>query len=369
MRSAKNHLKWLVRPHERRAQNSCRDSIRWLLDEVTVSESEIGIKGWALVSSGSSLPHVSFLLNNREFEHVDYPRPSPDLARIFWNITTADRARFHCVTTRNEHTFVDGFACFEFLDQADERERKDRLRSAWYLPDPDGAIPVPDATRIARVIGNTDSFNYLLGGASNFKRFDQYLQEKFSRPLKSFTQVLDWGCGSGRVSRHFHTLPKVRLHGVDIDRDNIAWCQSSLPFGQFTVIPLKPETDLPAGHFDLIIGISVFTHLDEESQFQWLEELQRVSRPGAILMLSVQGYALSGLLRVPERMLRQMEKKGFLIKGNNTQLDDVMGSNSHYLDILHSRDYLRQRWSEYFEIVDFVDGLAANQEVVVLRNK
>ena len=84
-------------------------------------------------------------------------------------------------------------------------------------------------------------------------------------------------------------------------------------------------------------------------------------------MLSVQGPSQSGLYRLPEQKLADIDEKGFEVLGKNRALDDVMGENDHYLDVIQSRKYIRENWGMYFSIVEIVDAMAANQDVVVLR--
>jgi 2-polyprenyl-3-methyl-5-hydroxy-6-metoxy-1,4-benzoquinol methylase len=343
---------------------ACATHIQWLIDEVRIEDNQLLINGWAIVTEGEP-NNARFLLNGKEFDKVEYAMPSPDLEELFWNIPTAQNARFVCKTAIDEHTFSDGFARLEFLQ--DNRTQLAR-QTAWYLPNPNQNLPTPEEARIRRVIGAPDSTSYLIGGAAIFKRFEHYLEQKFSRSFKDFKTILDWGCGSGRVSRHFHVVPESEIWGVDIDKDNISWCQTHLPHGKFSDIPLTPPTPLPDDYFDLIIGISVLTHLNEENQFAWLQELKRIAKKGATLMLSIQGLSQAGLYRPPPAILREVEEKGFLITGRNSDLDDVMADNTHYINVIQSRDYIHKQWGKYFTILDIVDAMAANQDVVVMRN-
>ena len=55
--------------------------------------------------------------------------------------------------------------------------------------------------------------------------------------LSKVGRVLDWGCGSGRVTAHWVALrPGPEVHGCDIDADAIAWCNDQLRPGAFTRI-------------------------------------------------------------------------------------------------------------------------------------
>lgn len=77
--------------------------------------------------------------------------------------------------------------------------------------------------------------------------------------------------------------------GIDIDQTAIRWCQSNLPSYQFEHVEPDPPTSLPAGYFDLIYAISVFTHLNKEMQFSWLSEIDRLLAPNGIFIASLDG--------------------------------------------------------------------------------
>lgn len=103
--------------------------------------------------------------------------------------------------------------------------------------------------------------------------------------------ILDWGCGPGRVIRH---LPAVignncNFFGTDYNRDSIEWCKNNLKKITFSVNPLKAELPYSENFMDVIYGISVFTHLSEQMHHNWYNELFRVLKPGGILLITTQG--------------------------------------------------------------------------------
>lgn len=67
-------------------------------------------------------------------------------------------------------------------------------------------------------------------------------------------RALDFGCGAGRVLRHFgDEAQEAELWGCDIDVASIEWIQANLcpPF-HAVAIPERGPLPQPTGHFDLV---------------------------------------------------------------------------------------------------------------------
>ena len=170
--------------------------------------------------------------------------------------------------------------------------------------------------------------------------------------LKSFTRILDFGCGCGRTLVHMKSLaPGAQFEGTDIDAKAIEWCQTNLPFATFSLSKEKPPIDYVANTFDFIYVISVFTHLDEEYQFIWLEELRRIAKPGAILLLTVHGID---------------DSRGFVFERTYEKgLFPAWYQVTH-----HSKEYIYSKFDKYFEVLDyFPRSMNAHQDVVMLRKR
>jgi len=241
------------------------ENLQWILESCKIEQDRLMISGWAISLAGP--PEASqFLINGNPFETVCYPLPSPDIASVFWNIAAAQNARFRCETTIDAQTYENGFACLEFLDGSE----RDKIRQrAWFLPDPKDDLPVPSDMQIRRVIGNSDRTNFLIGGASIYKRLQHYLEGRFSKTFRDFGNVLDFGCGCGRVARHFRWAEETQLWGVDVDGDNIAWCREHLRDGQFLTISALPPLPFPDESFDLVIATTVLSQMTEKYQAIW----------------------------------------------------------------------------------------------------
>ena len=104
------------------------------------------------------------------------------------------------------------------------------------------------------------------------------------KSLSEFSRILDFGCGCGRALFALASLaPQAELFGSDIDPEAIDWLTANHPdLASYTVSPHLPPLAYADNSFDFVFGISVFTHLPEDMQFQWLEELRRVTEPGGV---------------------------------------------------------------------------------------
>lgn len=103
--------------------------------------------------------------------------------------------------------------------------------------------------------------------------------------------ILDWGCGPGRIIRHLPTICKddCSFFGSDYNRKTVNWCISNLPGISFNLNSLEASLPYQNEFFDIIYGISVFTHLSEEQHFRWYSELYRVLKETGIMIFTTQG--------------------------------------------------------------------------------
>ena len=206
------------------------------------------------------------------------------------------------------------------------------------------------------------------------------------RSLDSFSAVLDFGCGTGRVLDHVapRLAPGATVHGVDVDSESIAWAQAQGRPVQFGVSGYTPPLDFPAASFDLVYAISVFTHLDREKEQAWLEELRRVLRPDGVAMLTVLGSALYDRVRTTgdalgvtqpmvdiARRHGALEDEGLVFlpyarRGTAAQGSPDMGDEDYGLTF-HGEQYLQETWGRWFEIVARVPRcINVHQDAVLL---
>lgn len=198
-------------------------------------------------------------------------------------------------------------------------------------------------------------------------------------PLNAFTDVLDFGIGPGRLARMFKGF-QGRYTGVDVDARHLAWVSSALDY--VTAIATEPKRPLPLAdrRFDCIISISVFTHMNERDQIFYLEELARVARPGAILLITVHGEralrraetdpSILTMLSVPEQAIADTRVR-FPVPGFSFILQQeghLTTSEYDYGITFISQDYVGRVWSRYFDVVRVSGGgIHDFQDIVVLR--
>ena len=99
------------------------------------------------------------------------------------------------------------------------------------------------------------------------------------KPLLEYRSILDFGCGCGRLARMFKGHP-YRIAGCDIDQRHIQWIQQSLDYMDARVTSVRPPLPYVDNEFDAVISISIFTHLNENSQDEFLLELRRITKMG-----------------------------------------------------------------------------------------
>jgi len=69
--------------------------------------------------------------------------------------------------------------------------------------------------------------------------------------------------------------------------------------------------------FDIIYGISIYTHLSEELHYEWHRELSRVLNVGGIMFLTTQGDPFKAKLTTKE--LQQYEKGELVVRGDTKE--------------------------------------------------
>jgi len=176
--------------------------------------------------------------------------------------------------------------------------------------------------------------------------------------------VLDFGCGVGRVLRHIYkAMPNVQLFGSDVDEDLIDWNRKNLSIANWFVNNFLPPTNFELNCFNLIYAISVFTHMDERTQFLWLNEFYRIIKPKGLLMITIVPIEEAGNSKEIIYKYRKRELVNRSWVGRKSR-------HPYYIDTKQSEYYCKSQWNKYFEIVGFFkSALRGTQDLVLLRKK
>jgi ubiquinone/menaquinone biosynthesis C-methylase UbiE len=337
----------------------------WFVDLVNVEGSDVTVEGW-------SFPHAEateFFLNDTRFESVDYPRLRAGVGEQFWQRRNSEMSGFLCRSTAIAHAYPNGVMK---VSRSGDASRIDSGRNAWYFPDQRAHAVVPDADRRFRVIGNHDLASFLYTGATDLYRVNELVRSMTGKALWVFDSVLDWGVGCGRLARHFPAQHSAALTGCDIDHDNVEWCQANLK-GRFVTSALEPPLPFADNTFDIVYGVSVFTHLREALQDKWLAELRRITKIGALVLTTVHGETAVEFFRLRPReyanLKASIRRKGLIVSSSNVQLEGYVEEPREYVNVFHDREYIEGHWSSYFDVLHVIPGYIFTHDMVVLRRR
>ncbi|MCI0442759.1 class I SAM-dependent methyltransferase [bacterium] len=180
-------------------------------------------------------------------------------------------------------------------------------------------LPTPPDRLIFKVAGTSSIPVFLETGKMAAESIQAILLRK-KADLRSFSSILDFGCGCGRVIRWMKNLTHAELYGSDFNPSFIRWCRKNLKFANFIVNKLQPPLLFDDSSFDLVYALSVFTHMDEGLQRSWMSEFVRILKPDGYLVLSIHGeYYLD--------QLSELEKQKFLSGNLVIRSGGALGSN------------------------------------------
>jgi SAM-dependent methyltransferase len=173
--------------------------------------------------------------------------------------------------------------------------------------------------------------------------------------------ILEWGCGPGRVIRHLPGAnflgPARRYHGADYNRGSIEWCTQNLPGINFVLNDLVPPLPFAESSFDLSYCRSVFTHLSEDNSLAWMSELKRVTRTRGLICFSTHGDQT--LPKLAKDEAARYRAGSYVQRANDSE-----GLRS--FAAFHPPGYVRNRLASGLEIIEHRTDLG-NQDVWVAR--
>ncbi len=238
-------------------------------------------------------------------------------------------------------------------------------------------LPWPGEELVNRVTGGTSRINFYTSGRQSVQDLEAVLA-LIHRKLADYETILDFGSGCGRIMLWLEHLSSTSsLHGIDIDERAIQWSRDNMPWATFKANQPLPPIEYPDATFDLVFNHSVFTHIDENYQDQWLAELRRVVKPGGHLILSVHGEP--AFLMFEENMKKSgigdasIIRRELSTRGISFIKDDAFTGGpfpDFYHSTFHAPWYVFEHWGRFFEVNAYIPrGSMGFQDFVLLQRR
>ncbi|MGH2869265.1 MAG: class I SAM-dependent methyltransferase [Solirubrobacteraceae bacterium] len=219
--------------------------------------------------------------------------------------------------------------------------------------------------------------------ASQSKAFYVKLRDRYerhgARPLDT-ASVLDFGCGWGRLTRYLaRDVTPGRLYGCDPSEGILDACRASRVPATLARSDFRPR-ELPFDNrFDLAFAFSVFTHLSEAEHERCLRVLHAALEPGGVLIATIRPpaylHSCPAMHRVRDALgsddAAALATPRYLFAPHAAvAVHPQYGGEGEmdYGETVITMAYVRQRWSEWFELLE-VDLLLEDPEQVMLTLK
>ena len=225
--------------------------------------------------------------------------------------------------------------------------------------------------------------HYWASGHIDWLNIQSAVNEFAIRPQKENRKLrlLDVGCATGRVLRHVHVFgsDKFEAWGTDLAPANVEWVKRHLPKAiQVSHNLSSPPLDYPDGFFDVVTGFSVIPHIDQLER-EWLAELNRVTKPAGLLLLTVGNEATWAVAATRENTIQHFANSNH-IEGNeefskstfeNPLLRDrvvrrLSTAEVYNCFIWHSNRYIMEQWSDFLQVDRIVDLAHMRYQSVLL---
>lgn len=205
---------------------------------------------------------------------------------------------------------------------------------------------------------------YFGSGYLTILRFLQEL-DRHSCNLRELNQVLEFGCGTGRLLHHLRRISDLRIVGTDVNPDCIEWCRQHLTGIEFHVNDLIPPLSFAEdGTFDFVYAQSVFTHITLDLQRRWLIELRRTLRPGGYFICNMYGSRHIELM-LNRQDKEELSRRGRLVLDSKHPRASYSTQVGGSWDVFQSREEVRRVFGSVFEVLDY--GFGPHQDLLVMR--
>jgi SAM-dependent methyltransferase len=321
------------------------------LDYVLLEPPGIHVSGW-LLHPTIPLNRVTIAVGGSDLGQTDI-EPRPDVAKLFAAIPHAGASGFRLeaeLPTLLHRMSELTVTCRTVAGAVQYRS---------LLPEqvPTGSFPPPEL--MWRVSGNADPAVFY--GVGRQVAADLVRAMKAALRGGRPTSILDWGCGSGRVTHHLvQHLPGTLIAGSDVDSTAISWCRTRFKGLRFESHSTLPPLPFSSSSFDVVLGSSVFTHLDAAHQAAWIREIHRVLKPDGRLIASTHGGFAAAFF--PE-LTRDLDTAGIVDSIRDPTLN-ALCPETYYRSVFQTKPYTEKILNPFFYVETYTEaGLAGFQDL------
>jgi ubiquinone/menaquinone biosynthesis C-methylase UbiE len=167
-------------------------------------------------------------------------------------------------------------------------------------------------------------------------------------------RILDWGCGPGRIVRHFPALvPAAEIYGTDYNKAYVKWCADNLKGIDFSLNKIDPPTGHPDSFFDVVIGLSIFTHLSKVNHKAWIDELYRIVKSQRYIFITTQGEVYFSKLTTEEKKI---------FNSNQLLTREYSNEGNRLYSSFQPETFMKKLIAGKFQVVEFIPGKIENKE-------
>jgi SAM-dependent methyltransferase len=254
--------------------------------------------------------------------------------------------------------------------------RRESAALREILPD----LPADDIQLGAVGVSGDDAIR----NACKIYRLMRNIYEAYRGELESADGILDFGCGWGRITRCFlKDVEPDRLWGVDAYDKMITVSRETSRWGNFRQSNPLPPIEFRDSTFDLIFCWSVFSHLSEEAQRQWIDEFARILKPGGLVIattwdrefiescresrdereLPSHHAHLPTMFRDTDAWLARYDRGEFCFESYGDEHSPWHG------EACVPKEYVLRHWPQRLKVLDFLDDRGVSrQNVIVARS-
>lgn len=235
------------------------------------------------------------------------------------------------------------------------------MRTARRDPRSTDGLPLPPPNLRTLTAGTADPHWFLESGRASAQTIRAAVG-RHGADVEATARMLDFGCGCGRVLRHWQHLARPEIHAAEPDRRLADWCADNLVFASVAHSSAFPPLPYETSAFDLVYAVSVFTHLPEQAQLDWMDEFARLIRPGGLLLLTLHGDRYRARLTGHERS--EYDAGRLVVRR-------ASAAGTNLCSAFHPARFVRERLAPEFELLEHTVGGfergAPAQDLVVLR--